>query len=726
MPKINILDRETAELIAAGEVIERPASVVKELVENAIDAGATAVTVEIGHGGVRLIRVSDNGCGIEREDVPKAFLRHATSKVLRPEDLDRIGTLGFRGEALASICAVSETEILTRAATEEIGTRYTLAGECAGELAEAGCPVGTTITVKNLFYNVPARMKFLKKDSTEGTAVATLMDRLALSHPEIAFKLIREKEVKLATPGSGDLLATIFAVYGNEFGRGLIPVECESGFMRVSGYLARPECCRPSRSMEHFFINNRYVKSVTIMAAVEESYRNHIMVGKYPGCIINLMVDPSQVDVNVHPAKLEVKLSDERAVFDAVVNACRGALNNMNRTVAVRDVGGKRFSEFELYNRPTEGTQTRMTAEQYRALAGRLPSEKSGGTGGYATLQSGGGSGEYRKNLPPKGTSYGMGTQPPAEPRKWEPVQTESPQIDRNTAGNEPVKEVGYTEKDRQERCAGAAEAAKEHHEAVTLPAVGGKPVVTEPLAPAETPAERTEERHEPVTLPLHGGKPIVIDVPAPVTEPAAESDAELSEEQREEPDYRLIGEVFATYLLAECGNEMLLIDKHAAHERILFNRLKRQHQSGTVQRQVLLTPLTITMPRELYDAAMKNLDCFDRAGFAVEDFGEGCLRVREVPAVLEDMPAEDLLTELCERLLHRGGMDEEAIYDDLYHSVACKAAIKGNIPSREREQQELLRLLKEDPTVRNCPHGRPVAIVITRRELERMFGRIV
>ena len=342
MPKINILDRETAELIAAGEVIERPASVVKELVENSIDAGATAITVEIGHGGVRLIRVTDNGCGIEREDVPKAFLRHATSKVLRPEDLDRIGTLGFRGEALASICAVSETEILTRAATEESGTRYTLAGECAGELAEAGCPVGTTITAKNLFYNVPARMKFLKKDSTEGTAVATLMDRLALSHPEIAFKLIRDREVKLATPGSGDLLAAIFAVYGNEFGRGLIPVECENGSIRVSGYLARPECCRPSRSMEHFFINNRYVKSVTIMAAVEESYRNHIMVGKFPGCIINLMVDPAQVDVNVHPAKLEVKLSDERSVFDAVVNACRGALARMNRTVAVRDVGGKR------------------------------------------------------------------------------------------------------------------------------------------------------------------------------------------------------------------------------------------------------------------------------------------------------------------------------------------------------------------------------------------------
>lgn len=680
MPRINILDKETAELIAAGEVIERPASVVKELVENAIDAGATSITVEIVHGGVRLIRVTDNGCGIEREDVPKAFLRHATSKVLRPEDLDRIGTLGFRGEALASICAVSETEILTRASTEEIGTRYTLAGECAGELAEAGCPVGTTITVKNLFYNVPARMKFLKKDSTEGTAVATLLDRLALSHPEIAFKLIREKEVKLATPGSGDLLATIFSVYGNEFARGLIPVECESGFIRVSGYLARPECCRPSRSMEHFFINNRYVKSTTIMAAVEESYRNHIMVGKYPGCIINLTVDPAQVDVNVHPAKLEVKLSDERSVFDAVVNACRGALSNMNRTVAVRDVGGKRFSEFELYNRPTEGTQTRMTAEQYRMLAGSLPYQKNyGSVGSCSVLQSGGGGSDYRKNLPPKGTSYGMGVQPPVEPRKWEPEQSESLPIAPETEENAPVKEIDYTIETAQNRKRNEPLAEPRQELAATITAL----------------SETAESERE---------KPLV----------------------QQEPDYRLIGEVFSTYLLAECGNEMLLIDKHAAHERILFNRLKRQHQNGSVERQVLLTPLTVMMPRELYDAAMRSLDCFDRAGFAVEDFGDGCLRVREVPAVLENIAAEDLLTELCERLLHRGGMDEEAIYDDLYHSVACKAAIKGNRPSMEREQQELLKLLKEDPTVRNCPHGRPVAVVITRRELERMFGRIV
>ena len=681
MPKINILDRETAELIAAGEVIERPASVVKELVENSIDARATAITVEIQHGGVRLIRVTDNGCGIEREDVPKAFLRHATSKVLRPEDLDRIGTLGFRGEALASICAVSECEILTRAAAEEIGTRYTLAGECAGELAEAGCPVGTTVTVKNLFYNVPARMKFLKKDSTEGTAVATLIDRLALSHPEIAFKLIRDRETKLATPGSGDLLATIFAVYGNEFGRGLIPVECESGPIRVSGYLARPECCRPSRSMEHFFINRRYVKSVTMMAAVEESYRNHIMVGKFPGCIIELTIDPAQVDVNVHPAKLEVKLSDERSVFDAVVNACRGALSRMNRTVAVRDVGGKRFSEFELYHRPAEGTQTRMTAEQYRQMAESLPEKK---TFGGVSMLSSGGSSRYGSSLPPKGTSYGMGEQPPAEPRKWEPKQ-ETPIKTENETAEKAIDDI--------------AEAP---------PAAAEKPE----LAPQEP--EREAAAAEPAVPNEHEPEPI------------EEAPTVAGEEETTEPEYRLIGEVFATYLLAEHGNELLLIDKHAAHERILFNRLKRQHRSGRVERQMLLVPLTVELAREQYDAAMQNPDCFERAGFAVEDFGEGCLRVREVPAVLEDVPAEDLLCELCERLLQRSGMDEEAIYDELYHSAACKAAIKGNIPSMEQEQQELLRLLKEDPTVRNCPHGRPVAVVITRRELERMFGRIV
>lgn len=676
MPKINILDRETAELIAAGEVIERPASVVKELVENAIDAGAAAITVEIQNGGVRLIRVTDNGCGIERDEVPKAFLRHATSKVAGPADLDRIGTLGFRGEALASICAVSHVELLTRSAGEEIGTSYTLSGEYAGVLCEAGCPVGTTITVRDLFYNVPARMKFLKKDSTEGAAIATLMDRLALSHPEIAFRLIREKEMRLNTPGSGDLLAAIYAVYGNEFGRSLVPVECESGPFRISGYLVRPECCRPSRSMEHFFINHRYVKSTTMMAAVEESYRNHLMVGKFPGCVIDLTLDPAEVDVNVHPAKLEVKLSDERSVFDAVYNACRGALAQIQRTVPVQDVGGKRFGEFTLHNRPTEGTQTRMTAEEYRAFAQKTeaPDRSFAFTGiakaakkwdkepASSMLHSESVEQSYRQSLPPKGTLYGAVEKEGCDfaftqPRKWEPTAAavaENPACAEKTAALSSNK--------------GCAEIANYR--------------------------EDVREGNPPFT-------------------------------DEKENSFTLIGEVFATYLLVEAGDELLLIDKHAAHERILFNRLKRQHRVNAVERQFLLTPLTVMLSKELYDAAVDHIESFDRLGFAAEDFGDGCIRIREIPAILGTDNINDLIIELTERFAHAGG-DESALFDELYHSVACKAAIKGNRPSGTLEQQELLRLLQEDPTVRNCPHGRPVAVTITRRELEKMFGRIV
>ena len=412
------------------------------------------------------MRITDNGAGIPADQVRKAFLRHATSKIRKVEDLTNISSLGFRGEALSSIAAVAQVECITKTPEALTGIRYTIEGGAEKEFEEIGAPEGTTFIIRNLFYNTPARAKFLKSPMSEGNHVSSFVEELALSHPEIAFKLIRDREVKLVTPGSGDLLATIYAVYGNEFGRGLIPVECEGDFIGVSGYLARPECCRPSRSMEHFFINNRYVKSVTIMTAVEESYRNHIMVGKFPGCIINLRVDPSQVDVNVHPAKLEVKLSDERAVFDAVVNACRGALNNMNRTVAVRDVGGKRFSEFELYHRPTEGTQTRMTAEQYRRTAENIPEKKN--FGGYGTLMSGGGSSQYQKNLPPKGTSYGRSDLPPAEPKKWEPLKPGTP-----------VKQNGITdEKDHEATEKPVEKIADERNEAVTLPAMGHKPVV--------------------------------------------------------------------------------------------------------------------------------------------------------------------------------------------------------------------------------------------------------
>lgn len=664
MPKINILDRETAELIAAGEVVDRPSSVVKELVENAIDAGASAITVEIGNGGVRLIRVTDNGCGMEEEDVPKAFLRHATSKVREASDLDRIGTLGFRGEALPSIAAVSRVEVLTRTKEKPIGTLYELSGETAGLLSEAGGPVGTTVTVRDLFYNVPARMKFLKKDSTEAAAVATLLDRLALSHPEISFKLIRDRETRLSTPGSGDLLATVYAVYGNDFGRGLIPVECTVGHYTVKGFLSRPECCRSTRSMEHFFINHRYVKSMTMLAAVEESYRNFLMVGKFPGCVLNLTLDPAEVDVNVHPAKLEVKLSDERGVFDAVYTACRGALERMNQAVAVQDVMPKRHSPFEISQKP-EAVQTRMSAEEYRKLASRPealknrymermepPKKLSAPTkeSGAYRLQSGAEE-RYSQGLPPKGTSYG-------------------------TSGKNEKRED----------------------------------------APAPAPVLEREERSAPVIPPV-----MVSEREAPT--PLQEEPALIKEEI---PQARIIGELFRTFLLAEEGDRFLLIDKHAAHERINFNKLLKQHREGMVERQLLFSPIMLTVSKELYDTALSHGEILASAGFSVESFGEGCLSIREIPAILQNESTEDLVLTLLEKLRAGNLGSAEDLFDDLYHSVACKASIKGNIASSREEQEELLRQLMADPTVRNCPHGRPVMLELTRYEVEKMFGRIV
>ena len=375
MGRINVLDRKTAELIAAGEVIERPSSVVKELVENAIDSGATSVTVEIKNGGIRLIRVTDNGCGILREDVPTAFLRHATSKVRTEEDLYQIGTLGFRGEALASICAVSRVELLTRTEGEALGCRYRIEGGEDLGLEEAGCPQGTTIQVRDLFYNVPARMKFLKKDITEGNAIATLMDRLALSHPEISFRLIREGARKLQTPGDGKLFSAIHGVYGSDFSGGLIPVDGRSGSIRVTGYITRPEKARASRSMEHFFINQRYIRSGTMLAALEESYKNSLMTGKFPGCVLELELPPGMVDVNVHPAKLEVKLSDERVLFDAVYAACKGALQRMDQAVSAADTSKKiqKLTYFDLTNRPP----FRGTAADVRP---GIPGNGGGGT----------------------------------------------------------------------------------------------------------------------------------------------------------------------------------------------------------------------------------------------------------------------------------------------------------------------------------------------------------
>ncbi|MEG1874531.1 MAG: DNA mismatch repair endonuclease MutL [Angelakisella sp.] len=657
MSRINVLDKKTAELIAAGEVIERPSSVIKELVENSIDAGATALTIEIKNGGVRLMRITDNGCGIDPEDIPKAFLRHATSKVQNEDDLYRIATLGFRGEALASVCAVSRVELVSRVADRQLGSRYTVEGGEGGAVTEIGAPLGTTIYVRDLFYNIPARMKFLKKDTTEGNAIATLLDRLALSHPEVAFRFLREGQQKLQTPGDGKLISAIYAVYGREFGAGLVPVSQQHGQIEVRGYIVKPEHAKATRSMEHFFINERYVRSVTVMAALEEAYRHSLMTGKFPGCVLHLRLPCQLVDVNVHPAKLEVKLSEEREVFDAVYSACRAALEGMPQAVAAADTAGQsvktKLSYLDIVNRPTAGEQQHMTAEQYRTVA----------TTSTATATA-----------PRKPALSGSFSDNSAVQRYMEQLRR------KNDEPQEPIAE--QPEK---------------------LAAWGSSTVTAQAsCATTQRPVEKATASPQP-----------------PIPEPAS-----IPEPQMALP-MLLVGEAFKTYLIAQQGDKLLLVDKHAAHERILFNRLKAQYGDGCVGRQLMLESIRLSLPKELSGTLLDNLPELSRLGFLAEDFGNDSILVREVPALLPLEQVEDTLLELAEKLTKGQHHPELDTNNELLHSIACKAAVKGGYFTGEAEQKKLLTLLQNDSTLRSCPHGRPIMVELTRRELEKMFGRI-
>ena len=715
MAVIHVLDKHTAELIAAGEVVERPASVVKELLENSIDAGATQVTVSIESGGVKLIEISDNGTGIDAEYIPTAFIRHATSKIEKPDDLNSIHTLGFRGEALASIASVARVELLTRTEVDEFATCYRIAGGEEQGREPAARAVGTTIRVQDLFYNTPARMKFLKKDSSEGTFVADNVGHVALSHPEVSVKFIREGKLQYVTPGDGQLRSAAYAVLGREFSRDLIEVYSEEGLYRVTGLITPPKSCRASRSMQHFYINGRYVRNRTIMAGMEMAFKGTTMQGKFPGGILLLEMPTDLVDVNVHPAKIEARFARENDVFDVVYHAVKLAL-------AQPGTGERRFTFEADEKEKTEkenDTQSENAVKNnhFTGLSAVIPGQADPGTLPAQRWQA---PQPPRPAAAPVKTPSFTADTPPVQPAP--PARAAAVPSWRQSAPAEDILDPVVTLHSPEKADATKVQTAPQPFRAAA--AETQLDVRPETDAAADPPLDHMAAWNtvpaapeiEAATVPYQPEEPVQSEQPEQLG---------FDVPQGEEP-LRYVGEVFRTYILAERGDELCLIDKHAAHERILFNRLKRQHRSGRVERQMLLVPLTVELAREQYDAAMQNPDCFERAGFAVEDFGEGCLRVREVPAVLEDVPAEDLLCELCERLLQRGGMDEEAIYDELYHSVACKAAIKGNIPSMEQEQQELLRLLKEDPTVRNCPHGRPVAVVITRREPERMFGRIV
>ncbi|MBQ9680366.1 MAG: DNA mismatch repair endonuclease MutL [Ruminococcus sp.] len=656
MGRINVLDKHVAELIAAGEVVERPSSVIKELVENSIDAGATAVTVEIKNGGVTFMRVSDNGSGILKDDIRPAFIRHATSKVKVEDDLDAIATLGFRGEALASVSSVSHLELITKAREEETGTRYLIEGGEEISFDDAGCPDGTTFIIRDLFYNVPARMKFLKTDMAEGNAVSNVIDKIALSHPEIALTYIKDSKTVLRTAGDSKLLSAIYAVYGRDFAKSLIPVDYTLGGVRVSGYISRPENARPNRNMQNFFINHRFVICKTAMAAISEACKGSVMVGKFPSCVLNLDMSFNAVDVNVHPTKLEVRFVNERPVFDAVYHAVKTALMN-----------GEQRVEAKL----SDNTAKPVKRVNPFELAQKVFRERD--------------------------------EQPPVQPAAKPAQKT-------NLRAEELRAEKLFQMLDEPE---------------VSVPKMNHTVKVADSASPfVEQYQKRIEEKREEKsqsndTVIAQPAEPK--EAPALAEEPAAQEPQPLIE--LDENYYKYIGEAFKTYIIVEKNDrEIMLIDKHAAHERIIYEKLKSEKGSG--YSQLLLTPITVTLNKIDYNAVISDLEVFREAGFDIDDFGSGSIIVRSAPQYLPLEDIEPSVIEMAGYLSENKKEIKSEKMEWIYANVSCRAAIKGGNRNTERELIELARRV-EDEDIRHCPHGRPVCIILKKHELERMFGRI-
>ena len=628
MPEINVLPREIAELIAAGEVVERPASVIKELVENSVDAGADSIAVEIQRGGISYIRITDNGCGISAGDVPKAFLRHATSKIKTRGDLNGISTLGFRGEALAAISSVSRTEMFTKPHGDITGTHCKVEGGEQSLCEEAGCPDGTTIIVRDIFFNTPARMKFLKKDVSDGNAAAGVLERIALSHPEIAFKLIRDGKQTLNTPGDGKTESAVYSVLGREFSGTLIPLDYKADRVEVKGLTCRPVSCRATRNYQYTFLNGRLVRSGTVTAAAEQAYKNSAMVGKFPGFVLYITVPYDTVDVNVHPAKTEVRFSDEKRVFDAVYAAVKNAV-----------AGGDKRPEISLKN-PVFNPFERIKTEEYRQQAIEQPTIAER---------------VYPENLGIK--------------KKY--AQTPH---------------------------------AAEHRPAYTPPARTYESTLT-----FKQPLPNAVKSEEPTFAPPPPPPPVRREVSVDI------------EAEKEKPEIILIGEAFSTYIAVQMGSSIFLIDKHAAHERILYNKLKSEEK---IEVQQLLSPVTVVLSREEYDAVINGTDKLLKAGFETEDFGNCAVRVYAIPAALTGGDIAETLSELAESLLKTDKAENEKT-DNMLHTVACRAAIKAGNKTSPEEMKALAERVLLNDDIMYCPHGRPVAFEIKRRELERQFGRI-
>ena len=645
MPKIIQLSPHVANLIAAGEVVERPASVAKELLENAVDAGASQITVEIRDGGMTFLRVTDNGCGMAPEDARTAFLRHATSKLRSAEDLAAISTMGFRGEALAAIASVSRIDLLTKTAGSISGTSLHLEAGNITEESEAGCPEGTTIIIRDLFFNTPARMKFMKSDTVEGSRVAAAVQMQALAHPEVSFRFLKDGKELLSTPGTGKLEDAVYCVYGRECAK-MIRVESRWENYTLTGFVSKPTDARPSRSMQTFFVNDRPVKSRILIAALEEAYRNQIMVGKFPACVLYLKLSPSAVDVNVHPAKTEVKFLNEKAVFDCVHYGVLGALN-------------------KTPDRPQ--VQFKQTAPIAETVS-PAPKQQS-----------------VPAPMPPKKDNF-FRTMTPAEYKTFTQAIQEAP-------------------KPRQD--AAVAAAAKIERK-------------------AETPLRET------VMLPTAAPTPIIPSIPlpaapAPVKAPVPEKEPEPEMEQEVLPmpaeiPWRMVGELYNSYVIVEQGEEAFLIDKHAAHERILFEKLKANQEK--ISAQTLLQPIPVRLSPVTAAELLANKDLLEELGFEAEEFGDNTVLLRQIPMDLDPADAADAVESLAADLLNGRKERKDTVRDELLHTVACKAAIKAGWITSETELLALVKQVMADEDLKYCPHGRPICITLSKKQLEKQFKR--
>ena len=713
MAVIHVLDKHTAELIAAGEVVERPASVVKELLENSIDAGATQVTVSIESGGVKLIEISDNGTGIEAEYISTAFIRHATSKIETSDDLTNIHTLGFRGEALASIASVARVELTTRTEVDEFATVYRIEGGEEVSREPGARAVGTTIRVKDLFYNTPARMKFLKKDSSEGTFVSDTVTHVALSHPEVSVKFIREGKLQYVTPGDGQLRGAAYAVLGREFSRDLIELKNQEGVYRITGLITPPKSCRASRSMQHFYINGRYVRNRTMMAGMEMAFKGTMMQGKFPGGILLLEMPADLVDVNVHPAKIEARFARENDVFDVVYHAVKLALAQPGT--------GERLFTFEADKKEEKAENSKKDADIIKNDV-----KNNNFTGLSAIIR-----GQADPGVLPQ--QHWEPAKPAAAPQQPAPAAAmqipTAPSVPRwkGSAQNEDMLDPFVTLHSPKLETTKAPEpfrAAASETQLDVEPEFGETKLHSpQDHMAAWNPAQEAP-KEEPESAPCAETEP---DAPE-----AAEQETVLAEPEQmnfdptaDQPEpLRYVGEVFRTYILAERGDELCLIDKHAAHERQLYEKLAANY--GNVPSQMLLEPAAIDLAAEEKQALLDNIPLLENAGLEIADFGGNTVVLRAVPADVEPQNAESLLVEIANKLL-KGGHDALNEHTEwVLHSISCRAAIKAGDKSSPQELLALAEKILSGEVPPFCPHGRPCVLKLTRKELEKQFGRIV